>query len=488
MKREELANKVLDRLKEIEIPMKGIVADMLKYSPSKIFGIAGNAVIIPIYTNILSPEQYGIYTLALAVLSFLCIIFSDWIGLSGLRFFRQNQLKERVPKYFSTLVMLLVTNLSVMFLLSFLLRHNFYEFFKISPKLFFMILFLTIPVAIRALLFQILRAQIKPSAFTISTIINQILTILISVLIIKNTNLGGISILVGMGISISIIDIILVFQSDILKHLKFEKFHPEILVSILKYGTPIATASLGLWIITQSNKFISNHFHGFVDVGLIGVGYSITFPILMTLFSIITIAAFPRIINMHEEKIDVRPIISKLTGYFLLMALPLIVMMSLYSQELVLLMANKKFAGAYILIPYLAFSTLFLSLSDYTTMQYHLANKTYIDTAIKVSSGLIGLILNYFLIKEYGILGVGIAALISNIIYFLLSIIVVVGNLSWKVPWGEISKIVATFIPFAVFYYFLHNKTDILVAYQMIILLAFYYLCYFCISKLLKYN
>ena len=87
--------------------------------------------------------------------------------------------------------------------------------------LYSFILVLIIPVALRALLFQVLRAQIKPGAFTISTITNQILTIVISVFILKFFNLGAVSILIGMAISISIIDIVLIFQSDILKYIKF---------------------------------------------------------------------------------------------------------------------------------------------------------------------------------------------------------------------------------------------------------------------------
>ena len=157
---------------------------MAKYAPSKLFGLLGNALIVPVYTNLLSREQYGIYTVSLAVLSFLCILFSDWVGLSGLRFFRQHQIKLEIPKYLSTLVMLLASNVLTMFLLAFLFKGYFYSFFKIPPKIFLIILILIIPVAIRALLFQILRAQIKPSAFTISTIANQIMTIVFSVLII----------------------------------------------------------------------------------------------------------------------------------------------------------------------------------------------------------------------------------------------------------------------------------------------------------------
>lgn len=467
---------------QVEKPLKLMFKDMLKYTPSKLFGILGNAVIVPVYTNLLSPEQYGIYTISLAVLSFLCILFSDWVGLAGLRFFRKHEMQKEIPKFLSTLVMLLTVNVISMFVIAFIFRHAFYDFFKIPSKLFLVILVLIIPVAIRALLFQILRAQIKPSAFTVSTIANQILTILISVGVIKYFHLGGISILIGMFVSIAIIDIVLMFQSNIFEYFKCEKPRWDTLKSLYIYGVPIAVASISLWFITQSNKFILRHFNGFSEVGLVGVAYGLTFPILMTLFAIITIAAFPRIINMYEEKIDVRPIISKLTGYFMLVAVPLAAVMSLYSLDIVHIFANQKFEKAAVLIPYLSFGAVFLSFSEYTTMQFHLANKTYINTALKVFSGVLGLGLNFVLIKKYGIIGAGIATLVTNFVYFVLTAAISLPKLNWQIPYKEILKLIICFIPFTAFYYFLVNKTYVYPVYQMILLLMMFYGCYFMLN------
>ena len=97
--------------KEVEKEqLKAIFKDMLKYSPSKLCGMLGNAIIVPVYTAILSPEQYGLYSISIAMLSFLCILFSDWVGLSGLRFFRHHQLTQDMPKYLTTIVLMLISN------------------------------------------------------------------------------------------------------------------------------------------------------------------------------------------------------------------------------------------------------------------------------------------------------------------------------------------------------------------------------------------
>ena len=482
-----MSKEVNKYLTEVTLPMREIFKDMVKYTPSKIFGLLGNTVLVPVYTNLLTREEYGVYTVAIAVLSFLCIIFSDWVGLSGLRFFREHQLQNQISKYLSTLVLILSTNIVLMFLVAFFFRHQFYDFFDIPEKRFFAIVLLVIPTAVRALLFQILRAQIKPSAFTISTIINQILTILLSVFVIKTFHLGGVSILIGMALSISIIDVILIFQSNILKYFKIEPLSWNTLKSIFMYGLPIAIASISLWSITQSNKIIVQQLRGFSDAALIGVGYSLTFPILMTLFAIFTVAAYPRIINIYEDKKDVRPIISKITGYFLAIAIPLAVLASVYSKDIVDLLANEKFAEAYVLIPYLAFGCLFLSLAEYTTMQYLLVKKTYINTIIRIVAGLIGVGLNYLLILKMGIVGAGIATLFANFIYFSLSLIIVMPNLEWRIPFKKLKHIVISFIPMVLLYFIFHFlKSDIHPWVEMSTLLGIYLITFFVVSRLDK--
>lgn len=441
---EYIENKELE-----EKEVKGIFTDMLKYAPSKLCGMLGNVITVPIYTSLFSTEQYGLYTISIAMLSFLCIIFSDWVGLSGLRFFRHHQLENDLPKYLTTLVTILTINMVLMFGISIIFKDSLYSFFHVPFKYFMAVLLLIIPVAIRALLSQILRAQLKSISYTITTILNQFATILLTVFFAKFFHLGAASILLGMGVSITLIDILLLYQSEILKVFKFQKIEWKFIVPIMKYGIPIAATSLSAWIITQSNKFIMNSISGFSKAALVGVGYGLTLPILMTLFAMITVAAIPRIYNLYEGKIDVRPIISKFLGYYILVALPVITIISVFNIEYTHLFTNAKFYEASTLVPYFSFGVFFLAMTDYTTLQYHLANKTHIDFIIKLISGIIGVALNIILIPKMGLVGVGIATLMANFLYCLLSLIIVLPNLNLRFPKFTILRIFIAGLPTA---------------------------------------
>ena len=73
---------------EIDESLFNIFIDALKYSPSKLISVFMNLMLVPIYTALLTPHEYGAYNVSIAVLSFIAIIFSDWVGISGLRFLK----------------------------------------------------------------------------------------------------------------------------------------------------------------------------------------------------------------------------------------------------------------------------------------------------------------------------------------------------------------------------------------------------------------
>ena len=266
-----------------------------------------------------------------------------------------------------------------------------------------------------------------------------------------------------------------------------ETVHLKVLLPIFWYGVPIAATSLSAWVINQSNKFIMNNISGFTEVGYVGVAYGVTLPLLMTIFSILTIAVIPRVIRMYEAKIDVRPIISRFAGYYILISIPVVTVMSIYASDFVNMLANPKFHQAFRLIPYFAFGTFFMGLADYTTLQYHLANKTYIEFIIKLISGIINVVLNIALIPVLGLEGVGMATLVANFAYLFLSTIIVLPQLGLLYPVKPLFCMFVSFVPFYFLYKHMANgASSIPEIIQMIILLVMFYAVYFGMKFLIK--
>lgn len=187
---------------------------------------------------------------------------------------------------------------------------------------------------------------------------------------------------------------------------------------------------------------------------------------------------------MYEEKIDIRPLISRFTGYYILVSLPVITVISLYSTDYVqLLSSNDKFFEAFKLIPYFAYGTFFMAITDYTTLQYHLANKTYIDFIIKLTSGIVGVVLNILLIPKYGLIGVGIATLGANFLYFVLSIIIVLPGLRLIFPYLTLSRMLVASLPSIGLYILFNKGYGFVPLIEMLSLVLVYYVFYWILSK-----
>lgn len=467
---------------EIQTCVRGIFSDIIKYSPAKIIGFLLNLLVVPIYTHMMTPSEYGLYSISIATLSFICIIFSDWVGYSALRFFESNKLKNTVPEYFGCVLTLLAGNLCFMFALTYLFRGTIYNFFHIPPKFLAFIVFLIIPIALRALLLQVLRAQLKPSSYSSSMIVNQILTIVFSVLFIKLFDTAPEGILFAMALIVTIIDIILIHQTELLSNLSFKKIDFKVIGNLCFYGLPLAVGHMSVWIMTQSNKFVLQHYKGSFFNGIAGVAYNLTYSILLSLISIFIMATMPRVIALYEKKIDVRKPISLISGHLIGCTLPIVLFISLYSTELIEVLSNKKYLEATILMPYLAFATLFMLLAEFTTIQYHLVNKTYIDTILKFSVGILGIGLNILLIPKIGIVGVGVAALMINFIYFILSLIIIMPNLNWIVPKRQLVLTFLTSIPTTIMF-FVMKAINTPVAIELSTILILYFAIYFLLNK-----
>ncbi|OGI00698.1 MAG: hypothetical protein A2Y25_11525 [Candidatus Melainabacteria bacterium GWF2_37_15] len=475
--------------------LSDINKDILKYTPSKVIGMLMNMAMVPIYTNLLLPEQYGLYNISIGILSLIAIIFSDWVGMAALRFLKEHFKTDNVKEFFSSILFLILSNLLVMYVIAFFLFNYLKSYFKVPEENLFLVLVLIIPIAFRALMFQILRAQIKPFVYTVLSIFNQFTTIGLGIYFIKYFNLNSTGILWGMLVSITLVDVIMLVFCKMFLSSSIKKISTKSLGGFYKYGVPIAASSLGMWIITQSNKFVIQYFKGSEYNGYIGVGYNVTFSILFPLFAVITLAGIPRIINRYEEGKDVSPLVSKLSGYFFVAFTPAVFLMCYFPQQLVLLLSNEKYISAAGLIPFLALSAFVYGMTEYTVIQYHLAKKTYLDMIIKISSNLAGIILLILLVKfleEKDILwAVGVSALVSQLIYFGLTLIIRIRGIRdivWVPPYRTLAKVITAILAsYIVLFFsseFVHSLSHTVII-QSILFVCMYACCNFVFNRVI---
>lgn len=85
-------------------PIKKIIKDTRWYAPAKIIpGLFGFLAII-IYTRLLSPEEYGLYILAITTISIVTTICFKWLNKSILRYFEKYKQIGQITEFISAVV------------------------------------------------------------------------------------------------------------------------------------------------------------------------------------------------------------------------------------------------------------------------------------------------------------------------------------------------------------------------------------------------
>lgn len=450
-----------------------IAIDILKYIPSRLFTVIAIIFLLPFCIKMLNNQQAGLYTSGMAILTFLPIVFCELTSKTALRFYNEYQGVNSATAFFSSLAMMFSINISFMYILCYIFSDSLIEYFKIPSNVFFVILLIILPLTLRDVLFEVLRAQLKPLTLTNLSILNQCLTlalIFLSISIFKTNIIGVFSV---MGLSLIIIDIFLIKIINLNKLISIKNIRTSSLKSFYKYGIPIVAAGLAILITKEFGIQILKNNKSLYMVKLFITAYTISFMMILPIFSTLSFAGIPRIINKYNLSMDIRPILNTLTKYYILISAPFILILCLYANDVIALIAPKTLIKAGQLLPYFAVSAFISGLAEFTTLQYYLVKKTYIDTGIKILALLTVIILIFSLLPAIGLLAIGISFLLGHVLYLVLSLSITNNHLAWN-PDKETIKLTAKSLLASLITIFLAEPHDLFAA--TIIILAAYLL------------
>ena len=417
----------------------------LKYLPSRILVVLNSLIIIPFFAYVLSEKEMGLYQLIIGALNLLCTCSTDWITKSTLRFYEKYKLQEKLPEFYSNIILIsVITYLGI--IIFYLLFANFISVkFFIPKNLLVMTIVLIIPCGLRQFLYQMLRVLNKPFLYTFSIIIYQISHLLLF-LALFNIFDNVIAILTSMVIAMFIIDVYIIRQIQLKSTLKFS-FDKTLITESLQYSLPMIVTNTGLWFLLHVNKFLFQKLAMFSYTATAGIAWTYTTYILTPLLSTFLFAIFPTIIKKYEHQKDIKGILTKTSQLYCILFIPLISVFIFYSKEIIQAMFDEKYSQAAIIVPFFALTIFLHEFMKILNIKYHLKNRTYIEMLVTVFVGIICLYLNYTLIPVYKLWGAGIAMLSSIVLLITLHSFVHFKNLATI----QASKLVKT-VCYTVFY------------------------------------
>ncbi len=381
------------------------------YGFSNVLGKAIGFLMIPVYTRYLSPANYGVLELLELGMSVISIVVG--IGLANavarFLFLYDNEIKKK-EVISSSLISLSVISLIVIwigwtysgFFSSLLFSDSQYAFFvKLSFIGFAFNSLLEVPLVY-------LRAQERSLFVVIFSLIRLISQLFLNILFLVYMKLGVVGILYSTAITSVAFTIYLLFWAIRQTGLRFNR---EIQWDMIKFGSPLIFYQASFFVIHFGDRFILRHVADLSEVGIYSLGYK--FGMLSIAFLIHQ--PFWMIWGVRQYKLIEEPNGEKTYGdTFLVFAIVLLcswLAISLFSQEIVTFVAEKRYLACYRIIPIVALGYVFRAYADFFAGILLIEKKTVYLSLLALLGAFYCLVNYLILIPRWHGMGAAIATL-----------------------------------------------------------------------------
>lgn len=396
--------KIKEKYDNLSMPIKA----SLWYTICNIFNKGIALLSTPVFTRILTEEQYGTFSIFQSWCGILIIFTSLNIFLGG---YQKGLLLYKNDKdRFTSSQLGLTTTITILFFGIYLLNIEFWtKIFELSP--FLMGLMFVELLTMPALEFWSSRQRFdyKYKKNVLITLSMTVISLGLGVYTILHTEYKVearvISDVFAKTLFAGCLFVILMKKGKIFFHKKYWKY-------ALTFNLPLIPHYLSNYVLGQSDRLMIGKMVGNTQAAYYSVAYSISTMMLLITNSINN-SLTPYIYKALDSKTEKN--IKNITTPLVILVAGLCVLTMAFAPEVILVFAGKKYMDAIYIIPPVAASVYFIFLySLFSNVEYFYQKTKFIAMATFISAG-INLILNYIFIQKYGYYAAGYTTLICYI-------------------------------------------------------------------------
>lgn len=426
----------------------------------------------PIITRLVSPEEYGQYSLFLTygnlALSFLYLAMDQ----SLIRYFYE----ENSDVYKSTLLRKtlgislksVIISTFIFYILMLLDIIN----FTLDKTMFFLLAIYIFTLVLQRFSFLIIRLRFKSGIYSRNNILNKLFYILLAIpLVLLNSNNKSYSLIMATIISTFLITVIAIYsEKDLWNFSNFKKNVPKIdNGKLLRYSLPLVLSLAMTSLFNANDKLFLDYYSSHEELGIFSAANSmiVLLNIFQTTFNTIWAPAaiehyskYPDDKDYHYNGNQVITVVMFIVG------LTVILM-----KDIFILFLGEQFSEASFIIPGLVFGPIMYTISETTISGIVFKEKSKMHVLVAMGSLIVGVIANFLLVPIFGGVGAALGTGITYIIFFTLRTLV--SNRYYYVNFNLIKFYILTFVSFgyAIYNSFVSFNVFTIIGYIICILL-----------------
>lgn len=460
---------MLDKLKQLS-------KDTAIYGISTILGRFINFLLVPFYTNIFIPAEYGIIAHVYAYIAVLAIIYLYGMEAAFLKYASTKEWGNEKENFSVPFLSVFIT--SIFFSLFILLLQNpLSDAFKLPSELSHIIYYVALILfldTIGMIPFAFLRLARRARSFALIKFFNILINVSLNIILILHFKMGIEAVFIS-NIAASLFSLIALIPT-IIKNIKFS-FNGILFKKLLQFGLPYLPAGLATVMIQVIDRPILKYLTDSSTLGIYQANYKL--GIFMMLFVSMFQYAWQPFFLQHAKDEKAKEIFSKVLTFFVLAGVSLTLVLSLFIEDIVSLniggryLIGKDYWGGIFIVPVILIAYVFNGMYVNFTAGIYIEEKTSFVPLVTGFGAIINIILNFILIPIIGIMGAALATLGSYMIMAAGLYRVSQKFYRIKYEWNKIALIFLSLIIVSVLYYISYNYFEVLFLYKVVLLLFF---------------
>lgn len=362
--------------------------------------------LLPLYTALLTTEEYGIVDLLNTLINLLIPIFILRVDQGVFRYLIDKRDNENEQKRIITTIMYFTFAQIILYSGIFIIVSNW-----VSNEYKYFLATNLIANAVSMVLLQICRGIGDNTKYTIGSFLSGAFAVILNVIFIAGFKFGAYGMLSASLIANIITIIYLICSLKIFKYIKKEYYDKSILKDILKYSIPLIPNAISWWIVNSSDRIIIT---SFIDVATNGI-YSAANKfsgVVTTIYNVFNLT-WTESASVNIEAEDRDKFFNKILDFTIRLFGSLCIGIIAFMPFIFPIMINNKFADAYWQIPILMVGTIFNILVSFLGSIY-VAKKLSKEIAkTSIFAAIINIVINIALIKFIGLYAASISTAVA---------------------------------------------------------------------------
>ncbi len=368
--------------------------------------------LLPLYTALLSTEQYGVVDLMNTLVSLFLPIVTLQIEQGIFRYLIDCREDEEGKRKIITTSMLFITIQSILYLVIFFIASSFinneYKYFLATNLIAGM--FSTI-------LLQISRGLGDNFKYAVGSFISGVVIVILNVIFIAGFKWGAYGMLAATLIGNVSCALYIFLSKKIYTYIKIKNFEKSTLKEMLKYSIPLVPNMISWWVVDASNRTIVSYVLGVGMNGILSAATKFS-NVISTLYSVFNLTwTESAAINIDSEDRD--EFFSKILDFIIRFFGALILGIIAFMPFVFSIMINDNFGNAYYQIPILMLGSIFNIGTSFLGSIYVAKKITKEIAKTSILAAIINLVLCLSLVNFIGLYAASIATAIS---YFAMTV------------------------------------------------------------------